>query len=92
MIKDISKILDNIDFSVFPIFPLSLMYFGLKKINKVIFMKDYKLLDEMFQQRLLIENMDYDLLTKCLSILKKEKNRRLKIKINNFLNFRFFKI
>lgn len=93
MLENILSVIKNIDISFIPsIYPLSISFLGVKKMFKVIFMEKYNLFDEMLQQRLFVENMNYDLLIKGLSILKKEKNRRLKIKINNFLKFRFFKI
>ena len=93
MLDNLLSVIKDIDFSLIPsIFPLSICFLGFKKMFKVVFMERYKLFDEMIQQRLFLENMDYDLLIKGLNILKKEKNRRFKIKVNNFLKFRFFKV
>lgn len=72
--------------------PLSFSFFGIKKLIKVVYMKNYELFNEMIEQRIFINNMDYDLLNKSLHILKQEKNRRLKIKINRFFKFKLFNI
>jgi len=67
-------------------------FLGFKKIIKVVYMEKYKIFDEFIQQRMFINYMDDDLLKRSLYILKQEKHRRLKIKINKFLKFNLFNI
>ena len=54
-------------------------------------MERYELFNEMIQLRVFIKNMDNDLLIRSFNVLKVERNRRIKIKINQFFNFEIFK-
>ena len=60
-------------------------------MSEVENMERYELFNEMIQLRVFIKNMDNDLLIRSFNVLKVERNRRIKIKINQFFNFEIFK-
>lgn len=55
-------------------------------------MNTYELFYELLSSRLFVKYMDNYLLNKSIYILKKEKKKRLKIKINQFIKFDLFQI
>lgn len=81
---------------VFPfLLPFSLALLGIRKggyfMNRFKYKEDYEKLNVLIQQRTFLKYMDNDLLKTCLSSMKVERNRRLKIKVNEFLKFNLFK-
>lgn len=74
------------------VLPLSISLLGVRLMNRILYKEKYEELNILIQNRLFLEYMPNDLLNNTLFILQKEKHKRFKLKINNFLKFRLFKI
>jgi len=74
------------------VLPLSIGLMGVKLMNRMIYKEKYEELNELIQNRIFLKYMSDDLLKRSLFVLKKEKRKRVKLKINNFLRFNLFKI
>jgi hypothetical protein len=76
----------------YPFVPYSLIHFVTKLMWKGVFMEEYKIFEQQIEMRVFVSNMNNQLLDKSIRVLKAEKRRRIKTKINNFLNFNLFKV
>ena len=73
------------------ILPLSISLLGVRLMNRILYKEKYEELNVLVQNRLFLNYMPNDLLNNTLFILQKEKHKRFKLKVNNFLKFRLFK-
>lgn len=72
--------------------PFSISLMGVRLINRILYKEKYEELNVLIQNRIFLEYMPDDLLKNCLYILRKEKFKRFKLKINKLLKFNLFKI
>lgn len=90
--ENITNIVDSLA-GVLPIaLPFSISLMGVRLINRILYKEKYEELSVLIQNRIFLKYIPDDLLKDSLFILRKEKQKRLKLKINNFLKFNLFKI